>query len=65
MTRLLTLLALAVAADWRMTQARQAVQPSALAPACDTIRVHHPDKRRLVRVIDCVTGDTTVERGRP
>ena len=62
----LTILAMAVTgASIATVTARHATEPVALAPNCDTLRVHHPDPRRLVRIIDCVTGDTTVERSAP
>lgn len=52
-----------VALEVGKSTCRQSTEPAALLPACDTLRVHHPDPRRLVRIVDCITGDTTVERG--
>ena len=64
MRPVLAVLACLLAADWHRTQARHATEPAAREANCLAVRVHHPDPRRLVRIIDCVTGDTTVERGR-
>lgn len=41
-------------------EVRHTTQPIALEPRCTTWRIHHPDPRRLVRIVDdCHPLDTT------